>query len=178
MDIVPIPGFEEYDITKEGLVTREGVPVKIHIHNGRAPYVRIRGEQGYRNISIAKLVLYAFVGQPKYPSDIPLYKDGNNHNYHIMNLEWSSRSNAYAKLYKRNNRYYENRVKGVIEALGKPVAAYHKKNNKLVKHSEYPTVSEAARVMSVAPASISRCLKDEKYTCKGYVWKEIEKVSK
>lgn len=179
MERVPIPNFEDYEITKEGLVTKNNVPMKMHIYSGRTPSVRLRNEDGFHSISVSKLVLLTFVGEPEYPSDIPAYKDGNNHNYHLSNLEWATRSKAYAKLYKKNNRYYEKRVKGVVEALGKPIAAYKRNDiGELIKHSEYESISAAARVMEVATASIARCLESEEYTCKGYIWKEIEKETK
>ena len=121
MERVPIPNFEDYEITKEGLVTKDNVPMKMHIYSGRTPCVRLRNEDGFHSISVSKLVLLTFVGEPEYPSDIPAYKDGNNHNYHLSNLEWATRSKAYAKLYKKNaeNRThsYKNENECVISKI-------------------------------------------------------------
>ena len=170
-----IEGFNGYFITEDGLIFNGAKRLKTQMTTKGVPFVKLKKDDAYHSITIAKLVLLNFVGEPESPSDIPLYKDGNNHNYHVSNLEWASRSKAYAALYKKSNRYSEKRLERLRKSICKPVASFRRTNNGLILIKTYSSITEAAKDVEVAPASIVRCLKNKQHSCMGYAWQYIMK---
>lgn len=170
-----IENFPGYFITEEGLIFNGVRPLKAQITHKGTPFVKLKRDDAYFSISIAKLVLLNYIGEPNSPSDIPSYKDGNNHNYHVSNLEWASRSEAYSKLYKKENRYSEKRLEKLRKSICKPVACFERTEKGLSLIETYSSITEAAKAVKVAPASIIRCLKNTRYSCMGYAWRYIEK---
>lgn len=171
-----IPGFEEYSITEEGLILHGNKPLKIQMSKTGIPFVRLRKDNNYFTFSIAKLVLLTYIPDLRNsPSDIPYYKDGNNHNFSLSNLTWASRSESYSKLYDKTNRYSENRLLKLRKKICKPVVAIKKIDGQLVEDLRFESITEAAKHVHVAPASLIRCLKNQRYMCMGYHWKYVNK---
>lgn len=170
-----IKGFSGYYITEEGLVLNGSRPLKAQVSSKGVPFVKLKRDDEYFSITIAKLVLLTFIGEPNAPSDIPSYKDGNNHNYHVSNLEWSSRSKAYSMLYDKTNRYSEKRLEKLRQSICKPVACFERTGNTITLVKTYSSITEAAKDVGVKPASIIRCLKNLNHSCVGYAWQYITK---
>lgn len=178
MKKVAIKGFENYSITIDGMVLNENKPLKIQMTKQGTPFVRLRKDKEYFTFSIAKLVGLTYLGEPLYPSDIIGYKDGNNHNFHKDNLYWTSRSDAYSKMYDKSNRYSEERIRKLRKTICKPVMSCKKTSQGLIEVKNYESITEAAKDMKVSSASIIRCLKNQNNTCMGLTWLYINKEEK
>jgi|GEM_PF-4251286 len=167
--------FEEYFITPEGHVTHNDQPLKIQITKRGMPFVRLRKDNKYYTFAIAKLVAMTFLPEGrKSPSDIVCYLDGNNHNFNVTNLKWASRSEAYSKMYDKDSRYSEKRLKHLRKSICRPVAKLSKDDRgDLFIVNEYSSVKDAADSVGVAPASLIRCLKNQNYMSAGYYWKYL-----
>lgn len=167
-----IPGFDDYYATPEGIITHENKIMTIQMTKKGMPFTALRKNGQYRIYSIAKLVAMTFLSEThKTPSDVVCYKDGNNHNFHVDNLYWSSRSEAYSKMYSKDSRYSQDRLYKLKKALCKPVLAITKDedgNETVAK--KYESISEASKDVGVSPASISRCLKSPTFMSAGFYW--------
>lgn len=171
-----IEGFDNYFVTPEGLILNGDRPLKIQINKSGTPFVRLRRKGEYFAFTIAKLVALTFLkDEIKSPSDVICYKDGNNHNYDINNLYWSTRSEAYTKLYKENSRYSAMRLENLRKKLCKPIAAYKETSEGIIHVKTYNSITEAANEIGVASASIIRCLKDNDKHCMGLLWRYMDK---
>lgn len=170
---VLIPGSDDYYINELGQVTHKNLPVTILFSDKNIPYVRIKYKGAYTSKSIANLVLTTFAPESKKASsDIPAYKDGNNHNFALENLYWAPRSIAYKTLYKNGSTYSQLRLYNLRRSVCRPIKAIDE-NGSVVK--TYDSIIEAARDMEVSTASISRCLKNPKAKSMGYTWSYIRK---
>lgn len=170
-----IEGFEGYYITPEGLVLHNDKPLKIQFSNANVPFVRLRKDGEYFTFTIAKLVALTYIGKPDNPSDIVSYLDGNNHNFNKDNLYWASRSEAYSKMYDKNNRYSEYRLAKLKRKICKPIMSMRNSSEGFVEVKRYESIADAARDVNVASASLIRCLKNQRYMCMGLYWKYLEK---
>lgn len=175
-----IPGFPGYQVNQMGQVLRHDKVVQNIVGHGglnrNKNSVRVVKEDGkFTNIPIAKLVALAFIGQPKTPSDVIKYKDGNSANYSLPNIEWASRSEAYRELYNSKNRYCEDRLYMLRKKICRPIEAYQIKDNEVVSVARYNSITEAANDVHVATASIARCLKDVNAMSCGYYWRYVDK---
>lgn len=170
-----IDGFENYFVTPEGLILNGDRPLKIMMGNHNTPIVRLFKNGEYFTFSVAKLVALTYLGKPENPSDVVGYMDGNNHNYHLNNLYWTTRSEAYSKFYREKNRYSEARLEKLRKKICKPVMSCRRTPTGLVQLKTYKSITEAAKDKGVAPASILRCLKNENASCMGLAWRYIDK---
>lgn len=170
-----IEGFENYFITPEGLVLNGDKPIKIQMSNHNVPFIRLRKDGEYFSFSISKLVALAYIGKPAHPSDVVGYVDGNNHNYHKDNLYWTSRSEAYSKMYREKSRYSEMRLQKLRRTICKPVISCRRTSQGLVELKTYDSITDAAKDVGVAPASIIRCLKNQNNSCMGLAWRYLNK---
>jgi len=171
-----IKGFPDYTITEEGWVLHHNKPMKIQVNKNNTPFIRLRKYGEYHTFTIAKLVALTYLTDTrKTPSDVVCYKDGNNHNFNRSNLYWSSRSEAYSKLYEKGNRYSENRLINLRKTLCKPVVALNKEKDGFSIVKQYTSITEAANAVGVAPASLTRCLKNKRYMSAGFHWAYVPK---
>lgn len=165
---VLIPGSDDYYINEMGQVTYRNLPVTVLFSDKGVPYVRIKSKGLYTSKSVANLVLSTFApNDKKSSSDIPAYRDGNNHNFSLENLYWAPRSVAYKELYKGKTPYSETRLHNLRHKICKPVASFDEHGN-IVK--TYNSIVDAANDMQVSSASIARCLRNGQAKCMGYTW--------
>ena len=175
-----VPGFDGYKVNQIGQVLyNDRIVRSITSAGGRNKNknsIRIRKNDGrYTNIPIAKLVALAFIGEPRTPSDIIKYKDGNSSNFALSNIEWASRSEAYKELYDPKNRYCENRMFAFRQKVCKPIESYKIVENKLVIVKQYSSIREACDDLCISTASICRCLKNPNGMSCGLYWRYITK---
>lgn len=175
-----IPGFPGYQINQLGqLLHNDKVIRSIVGHGGlnrNKNSIRLIKKDGkFTNLPIAKLVALAFLGEPKTPSDVVKYKDGNSSNYALSNIEWASRSELYKELYNSKNRYCEERLYMLRKKLYKPIESYKIIDDELILVKQYNSVKEAANDVQVSPASISRCLRNPEGMSCGYYWRYVNK---
>lgn len=176
MNAKNIPGYTTYKITEEGFVTKNDKPIKISTYNHGTPTVRLREDGITKTFLVAKLVALTFLEDVRTAeSDVVSYKDGNNHNFHLNNLFWTSRGKAYSKLYDKESRYSEKRVQKLRDSICKPVASKKEANGELITIKEFASIKEAANFVGVSSGSIIRCLKEPRSMCAGYYWRYLEK---
>lgn len=168
-----IPGSDDYYINELGQITHNELPITVLFSDKNIPYVRIKYNGTYTSKSVANLVLSTFVpDSKKSPSDIPAYKDGNNHNFALDNLYWAPRSIAYKALYKDKNVYSAKRLSNLRRRVCKSIVSYDT-NGEVVK--VYDSIVDAAKDVGVSAASIARCLRDVNGKCMGYTWTYFRK---
>ena len=169
-----IEKYPEYSVDELGNVKQNHIDIRsTDTKYGRIVRLKIDGK--YQPVNVGKLVALAFIGEPESSSDVIRYKDGNNLNPKLENIEWTTRSKAYANAYKTRPDNSKNRIEALRKVACKPILAY---KSRLVDEGPryvFASITEASRFMGVSPASISRCIKDPKATCMGYNWKQISK---
>lgn len=176
MNTKMIPGFEDYTITKEGQVFHNNgrKRLKTQLSVKDIPFVSLRKNNKYHVFSIAKLVAMTYIGtEGRKSSDVVCYKDGNNHNFHVDNLYWSSRSEAYKQLYNRSNAASKKRLYKLRKKICKQVVSMHKTETGFVEVKKYDSIANAANDVGVSSASLIRCLKNQRYMSAGYYWKYV-----
>lgn len=175
----PIKGFEGYKINNGGLVMDSKGTLSQHKNprGGWFVYLRKNGKNYMKSIS--RLVAEHFLEDTrKYPSDVVGYKDGNNTNFHVSNLYWTSRADAYKKLYNKENRYSELRLSRLRQKLGRPVRMYRIEEDGTMYSRQFNTMTDAANFIGVSCASIRSALKNPNYMCGGHRWEYIDKEGK
>lgn len=171
-----IKGFENYEITPEGAIFNKGKPLKLQMSEKAAPFVRLRKDGEYHSISVAKLVALTYIPEGrKYDSDIVCYKDGNNFNFSLTNIYWSSRSEAYTNFYKLQTRDSKRRLSALKSKISKPVLELKRENEGFTVIRKYDSIAAAAKEKGVSSASISRCLKNQMHMSAGSHWMYAEK---
>lgn len=171
-----IPGYATYKITPEGLVTKNDKPIKISTYNHDTPTVRLREDGVTKTYLVAKLVALTFLEDTRTSeSDVVSYKDGNNHNFHLNNLYWTTRGQAYSKLYDKESRYSEKRVSKLRERICKPVVSMKRLNDEMVEMKKFESIKDAATFVGVSSGSIIRCLKNPNSVSAGYYWRYLER---
>lgn len=170
-----IEKYPEYSVDELGNVKQNDIDIRsIDTKYGRIVRLKIDGKR--QPVNVGKLVALAFIGEPKSSSDVIRYKDGNNLNTKLENIEWTTRSKAYANAYKTRPDNSKNRIEALRKVACKPIMAY---KSKLCDDNSpryvFASITEASKSMGVSPASISRCIKNSKATCMGYNWREISK---
>lgn len=176
MNAKNIPGYVSYKITPEGLVTKNDKPVKISTYNHGTPTVRLTEDGVTKAFLVAKLVALTFLEDTrKSESDVVAYKDGNNHNFNVNNLYWTTRSSAYSKLYDKESRYSEKRVQKLRETICRPVSSNKILNDEMVTIQKFNSIKEASDFIGVSSGSIIRCLKNPRSVCAGYYWRYLER---
>lgn len=171
-----IPGYVTYKITPEGLVTKNDKPIKISTYNHDTPTVRLREDGVSKTYLVAKLVALTFLEDTRTAeSDVVSYKDGNNHNFHLNNLYWTTRGQAYSKLYDKESRYSEKRVQRLRDTICRPVTANKYVDGKLLVVRKFDSIKDAATFVGVSSGSIIRCLKNPRSMSTGYYWRYFER---
>lgn len=171
-----IPGYSAYKITPEGIITKNDRPIKISTYNHETPTVRLRQDGVSKTFLVAKLVALTFLEDTrKSDSDVVAYRDGNNHNFSLNNVYWTTRADAYSKLYDKESRYSEIRVQKLRDKICKPVVAMKNLNGTLSPIKEFKSIKDASTFAGVSSGSIIRCLKNPGSMSAGYYWRHVEK---
>lgn len=108
---------------------------------------------------IHRLVAKAFIDNPN-NYEFVNHKDENKSNNTVENLEWCTKS--YNCLYSNNHMKANENTKIIIKQ-------YDLNNNFI---ASYNSISEAARITSVAKSSIIKCYKGKIKTAGKYIWKK------
>ena len=171
-----IKGFEGYKINDGGLVSDSKGALNHHKNSRGGWYVYLRKDGKNIAKSISRLVAEHFLeDNRKSPSDVVGYKDGNNSNFHVSNLFWTSRADAYRKMYDRENRYSELRLSKLRAKLGRPVRMFKINEEGTMSSREFRTMTDAAKFIGVSCASVRSALKNPNHLCGGYRWEYINK---
>lgn len=82
-----IKQFPKYEVSTTGIVREvDSGKILTYVSGKEAPYVRLEDNRDKKVMSVAILVLDAFVGHEK--NKVPSYKDSNKFNCNLSNLEW------------------------------------------------------------------------------------------
>jgi len=88
---IAIRNADGYEVSEDGGVFLDGKPVKVNSLQSGYKIVNVRfNKEGWRTVTIAKLVLEAFIG-PKPPEHEARHVDGDPSNCRARNLRWEER---------------------------------------------------------------------------------------
>ena len=149
-----------YEVSNLGNVRRIGAKKNRKIQDNGKGYknmiLRIDGES--KMLYVHRMVAETFIPNPKGLSEVN-HKDEDKSNNCVSNLEWIS---------KIDNLHYGTRQERSISKRSIPVSQYDLQG-KLI--NTYKSAREAGRQTGITQGSISHCIKGERYTAGGYVWK-------
>lgn len=121
----------------------------------------------HRIVTIHRLVIKHFLKNPKNKPQTN-HKDGNKHNNHISNLEWSNASENGLHSYRElGNVAWQKGRQGENMPTSKPVLQ-ETLDGKLVKR--WGCGLDAVRDGGFESSCISRCVQGIYKTHKGYIW--------
>ncbi len=97
----PIPGWEDYSVSTDGRVFRDGQEMKLSptVKGYMRFTARMNGE--LKSLSSHKCVALAWIGPPPQGKPYVAHLDGDPSNNHVSNLQWVSQSEneAHKKLH-------------------------------------------------------------------------------
>lgn len=158
-----IPGleiYENYTITDKGeVISYKGKePKKLKLQKNKKGYLFVRLR--YHSPKIHRLVAMAFIPNPENKEQVN-HLNGKNDNS-VGNLEWVSNS---------ENR--EHAIKtGLKNEINYNIAQYDLEGNLL---NVFYTAQEALEFLGISnkrSGNIGRCIKGERKTAYGYIWKQ------
>ena len=155
----------------EGYYIRKGRIKKKKKNAYGYPCVTIKYLDGsQKTIRVHQLVAKTFIPNPENKPQIN-HKDGNKENNCISNLEWVTNAenirHAYAMNLNPGSRYWEGK-RGKLHPNSKPVVMCDKEGN-VIKRFE--SIMLAAEDVGVSFSHIAACVRGERKTCGGYIWK-------
>jgi HNH endonuclease/NUMOD4 motif len=119
-------------------------------------------KEGYRTGKLAhRLVAEAFIPNPKDKPQVN-HKDGNKKNNDVSNLEWATNSENHQ--HKLENNLYPS------THIPKRVGKFDKDGNLL---ETFDSIYAAAKSMGAKQWQVSRVVKGERKTFKGFSWKSV-----
>ena len=157
-NFVPIKGYEEYLISKEGKIYSPKTHKLLGIRD-RGGYLAftVCVNNKRKDLFLHRALAVTFIPNPE---NLPFinHKDGNKHNNVLNNLEWCTGSQNVQHAYDTGLRKC------------KKVGQY--KNGVLIK--EYINCMEASKAMKLNYASIWYVLNGRNKNAGGYEWKYIK----
>lgn len=179
----PIKGFEQYEVSNLGRVKRLAYNKNIR-NGGKQPVpehvlIGSSNNNGYKTVQlhslgkvkfalIHRLVADAFIPNPNSLPEVN-HKDECKHNNSVDNLEWCT--HYYNGNYGTSGKRISQKLTNGKQS--KAVRQYAL-NGDFIK--EFPSVSEAGRVLNISTSSITRCCNGQKkYSqCGGYQWRYVD----
>lgn len=169
----PIPGFPGAEVNQLGQVLLDKKERGIRIVN-HTPRVRLfDSDNVLKEMSVAKAVALAFLGEGEYSSDVVRFKNGDNTDFRASNLKWMTRSEAYIEDYDSTNPTTKMRLARLHKANCKAIQASIKPGNEFVPIKEYSSITEASEKMCVSVSSITHALRHPNRRAKGYYWRYL-----
>lgn len=145
-EIVPVPGYEGYTVSNDGIVySKKGVPLVPKVM--RKGYLRVRVYKGGRKhwLVIHQAVARAFIPNPNKYNCIN-HKDENKTNNRAGNLEWCTLAYNLGYGSKPQRTAYWNQVY-------KGHKVVHMKGGKEVL---YPSINAASKATKICRSAITR----------------------
>ncbi len=161
-----------YEVTKTGLVRNKETKHLLALQKIKG-YLRVElSRNGERhNYGVHRLVAIQFIPNPENKPEVN-HKDFNRCNNNVENLEWVTRQeNSDHKIKGRGEALYQTMVKNALNAVEsnkKAVLQYDMNNNFI---AEYCSMSEAERRTGVNRKSIRFCVRGERQSAGGFIWK-------
>lgn len=160
-DWKPIPGFENYLISKEGIVFNLSTNriKKIQYNSRSYPYVKLFNKSKSRNISIHRLLAIIYIDNPYNKPEVN-HKDGNKHNFSLNNLEWVT---------KRENSLHALST-GLSKVDNKEIInVYNWKNKQFI--GSFRTEEDVAKELNISSrGNINSCLNNKRDFEKDYIF--------
>jgi hypothetical protein len=156
-----IPGFENYIISKEGVVfSLSSNRIKKIQYNSRSyPYVKLSNKNGSQNISIHRLLAILYVDNPYNKPEVN-HKDGNKANFSLSNLEWVTKSENSIHAFSTGLSKVENK---------EDINVYNWKTGQFV--GSFKTEEAAAKTLTITSrGNINSCLNNKRDFEKNFIF--------
>lgn len=155
----------------EGYCIRKGKTLKPAPNTYGYPCITVKYLDGHqKTVPVHILVARAFIPNPENKPQIN-HKDGNKKNNCISNLEWVTNSenikHAYALKLNPGSSPWKGK-RGKLHPNSKPVVMCDKEGN-VIKRFE--SIMLAAEDVGISFSHIAACVRGERKTCGGYIWK-------
>lgn len=155
----------------EGYCIRKGKTLKPAPNTHGYPCITVKYLDGHqKTVPVHILVARAFIPNPENKPQIN-HKDGNKKNNCISNLEWVTSSenirHAYAMKLNKGSQPWKGK-RGKLHPNSKPVIMCDKDENELKK---FESILLAADETGICFSHIAACVRGERKTSGGYIWK-------
>lgn len=182
----PLPGYEGYyQISNQGNVWSDRSCRLVKLKKTKAGYLRfspsVKGKR--QECLVHRMVALAFIPNPDWKSTVNHINEDKQDN-RVGNLEWATMAeqNVHGTRIARAVAHTDWKNRGINYAGVAAKHDYHEMNKKqmkpvlqLDKHgfliAHFDGVAVAARKTGVSAGHLCSCLKGERRTCGGYVWK-------
>ena len=169
--MIPIPGFENYFISKDAkiysIISEDFIVINVEKckKNNRTVRIKVYNNQNKRkSMELSRLVALTYLPNPENKKEVN-HIDGNKYNNHLTNLEW--------------NTIKENRDHAVKNKLvkpcdqNKPIDKYDLNGNFI---KSYSSIKEAMIENKISNESIRDCLSGKTKNPRYFIWKEPIKI--
>lgn len=151
--MIPIKGFENYLISKDGTIYSLFYKKQVKVSYDRAGYVRTRlcSKNGRKSVFIHRLLAINFIPNPENKPFVN-HIDGNKSNNELSNLEWCTQKENARHAW--NNGFYKNHKETLIKAH----EACSKKLLDIETSKIYKSISDASRNLNIPFTTFKRII--------------------
>lgn len=154
-----IDNYPNYEVSNLGRVRNSKLGRLLKgVDNKGYVRVSLSNEYGKKLFLVHRLVAQAFIPNPNNFPQIN-HKDENPSNNSVENLEWCD---------SKYNLNYGNRRRKAIVSTQKPISQYSV-SGEFIKN--WDSTTTAAQVLNADKSGICNCLKGNRKTAYGYIWK-------
>ena len=168
--------YDDYEVSNLGKVrslnyggTGKVQELKFWENQGGYLNVDLRKNKKKKSYGVHRLVAFAFIPQVEGKTEVNHINE-NKHDNRVENLEWSDRKQQIHHG-TRTKRAVNKQTKTMRNRCGRKIRAIHVETGKTI---DFESLTQASQDLKINKGDISRILKGEKYSRKGYTFIELD----